>query len=142
MYVIPPHRAGTIVYSLAVATANDRCCEVDFLTFESIAVRDIHVLGDSIEVAPLMPKSGHMANQQAKVARPRSLRRCRARRRSPDAGDRQHPPTASSTTGWSATSTSVHPYDRAQKTMLVVPGSGGLSLTANESERVFSEHGR
>ena len=30
--------------------------------------RHVHVLGDSIQTAPLMPKSGHMANAQAKVA--------------------------------------------------------------------------
>jgi hypothetical protein len=35
--------------------------------------------------------------------------------------------------------TSVHAYDRAQKTMLVVPGSSGLSLTANEEEKVFAD---
>jgi NADH dehydrogenase FAD-containing subunit len=41
---------------------------VDFLSFESIKVPKIHVLGDAIQIAPLMPKSGHMANQHAKVA--------------------------------------------------------------------------
>ena len=50
-----------------VVTANDRWCDVDFLTFESIKVKNVHVLGDAIQVAPGMPKSGHMANQQAKV---------------------------------------------------------------------------
>jgi sulfide dehydrogenase [flavocytochrome c] flavoprotein chain len=35
--------------------------------------------------------------------------------------------------------TSVHAYDPAQKTMLVVPGSGGLSLTANADESKFAE---
>jgi hypothetical protein len=35
--------------------------------------------------------------------------------------------------------TSVHAYDPAQKTMLVVPGSGGLSVAASEDERVFAE---
>ena len=49
-------------------TANNRWCEVDFLSFESIKVPKIHVLGDAIQIAPAMPKSGHMANQHAKVA--------------------------------------------------------------------------
>jgi hypothetical protein len=35
--------------------------------------------------------------------------------------------------------TSVHAYDSVQKTMLVVPGSGGLSLTANENEGIFAD---
>ena len=30
--------------------------------------KDVHVLGDSIQVAPAMPKSGHMANSHGKVA--------------------------------------------------------------------------
>lgn len=28
----------------------------------------VHVIGDAIQTAPLMPKSGHMANQHGKVA--------------------------------------------------------------------------
>src|SRR4029079_1306980 len=66
--VIPPHGAGAIARSAGVVTVNDQWCEVDFLTFESVKVPRIHVLGDSIQVAPLMPKSGHMANQHGKVA--------------------------------------------------------------------------
>jgi len=38
---------------------------VDFITYESRAQKNIHVIGDAIG-APL-PKSGHMANQTAKV---------------------------------------------------------------------------
>ena len=41
---------------------------MDFLTFESIRAPGIHVLGDAIQTAPSMPKSGHMANQHGKVA--------------------------------------------------------------------------
>jgi NADH dehydrogenase FAD-containing subunit len=40
---------------------------VDFLTFESTRVKNVHVLGDAIQIATGMPKSGHMANQHAKV---------------------------------------------------------------------------
>jgi sulfide dehydrogenase [flavocytochrome c] flavoprotein subunit len=35
---------------------------------ESTAAPGVHVLGDATFPAPLMPKSGHMANQHAKVA--------------------------------------------------------------------------
>ena len=66
-YPQAPHGAGAIAHAAGVVTANGQWCEVDFLTFESIAVKNVHVLGDSIQVAPLMPKSGHMANSQAKV---------------------------------------------------------------------------
>ncbi len=136
--VIPPQRAGAIARRLGMANANDRFCQVDFLTYESTAQRGIHVLGDSIQVAPLMPKSGHMANQHAKV--------CAAAVVALLSGAEVNPMPVIANTCYSYVDdkqvghvTSVHAYDRAQKTMLVVPGSGGLSLTANEGERVFAE---
>jgi hypothetical protein len=51
-----------------LANANVRWCNVNYLTFGSTAAKDIHVLGDSIQIAPGMPKSGHMANSQAVAA--------------------------------------------------------------------------
>src|SRR5512139_510328 len=65
--VVPPMRAGNIAQQAGVITANNRWCEVDFLSFESVKVKNVHVLGDAIQIAPAMPKSGHMANQHAKV---------------------------------------------------------------------------
>ena len=64
---IPPQRASAIARSAGVVTANDRWCDVDFVTFESVKVKNVHVLGDAIQIATGMPKSGHMANQHAKV---------------------------------------------------------------------------
>ncbi len=63
--VLPPMKAGKIAEPFI--TANKRWCEVDWLTFESKAAKGVHVLGDSLQVAPLMPKSGHMANAQGKA---------------------------------------------------------------------------
>src|SRR5919106_2413006 len=65
--VVPPHRAGDIVRQAGLITANERWCGVDWTTMESVAVKDIHVLGDSTLSAPAMPKSASMANQHAKV---------------------------------------------------------------------------
>ena len=65
---IPPQSAGDIARQAGVITANNRWCEVDFLTFESVKVKHVHVLGDAIQIAPGMPKSGHMANQHGKAA--------------------------------------------------------------------------
>lgn len=66
--VIPPQRAGNIARAAGLITANNRRCGVDWLTMESVAAKDIHVLGDATLSGPGMPKSGHMANQRAKVA--------------------------------------------------------------------------
>ena len=65
--VIPPQRAGAITRQMGIANANGSFCQVDFLSYESTAQKYIHVLGDAIQTAPLMPKSGHMANQHGKV---------------------------------------------------------------------------
>jgi len=66
--VLAPVRAGALAVQAGLANVNGRWCEVDYLTFASTRARHVHVLGDSIQAAPMMPKSGHMANAQAKVA--------------------------------------------------------------------------
>jgi NADPH-dependent 2,4-dienoyl-CoA reductase/sulfur reductase-like enzyme len=131
--VIPNMRAGAIAVKSGLATANNRWCEVDFLTFESKAAKNIHVLGDSIQIAPAMPKSGHMANQHGKT--------CAAAVVSLLMG--QQPPALPiyANTCYSFVTAkdvvhvaSVHRYDATQKTMLTVPGSGGVSSSASEIE--------
>jgi len=109
-----------------LANANGRWCGVDFLTFESTQAKDIHVLGDAIQTAPLMPKSAHMANQHAKV--------CAAAVVDLLSGRAPDPHPMLTNTCYSFVSpqetihvASVHAYDADKKTLLVVPGSGGLS---------------
>src|SRR5205823_589072 len=65
--VIPPQRAVSIARMGGMANANERFCQIDFLTYESTAQRNVHILGDAIQPASLMPRSAHVANQQAKV---------------------------------------------------------------------------
>ena len=135
--VIPPQYAGAIARQLGMANANGRFCQVDFLTYESTAQKNIHVLGDAIQVAPLMPKSGHMANQQAKV--------CASAVVALLTGQEVNAAPIVANTCYSYIDdkevvhvTSVHAYDREQKTMLVVPGSGGLSPAPSAQEGVFA----
>lgn len=131
--VVPNMRAGEIAVKTGLATANNRWCEVDFLTFESKAHKNIHVLGDAIQIAPGMPKSGHMANQHGKT--------CAAAVVSLLAG--KEPPSLPlyANTCYSFVTdedvvhvASVHRYDAEKKTMLTVPGSGGVSSAASELE--------
>jgi NADPH-dependent 2,4-dienoyl-CoA reductase/sulfur reductase-like enzyme len=63
--VIPPQKAGKVAAMAGVINVDNRWCEIDFLTYESVAQPNIHVIGDAI--AAKLPKSGHMANSQAKV---------------------------------------------------------------------------
>ncbi|HVE50864.1 MAG TPA: NAD(P)/FAD-dependent oxidoreductase [Casimicrobiaceae bacterium] len=125
---LPPQRAGNIARQAGVITANNRWCEVDFLTFESIKVKNIHVLGDAIQIAPAMPKSGHMANSHAKV--------CAAAVVALITGQPVNPAPVVNNTCYSFITdrdvvhvASVHQYDRDKKTYIAVQGAGGLSQT-------------
>lgn len=131
--VIPPQGAGSIARSAGVVTANDRWCEVDFLTMESVKVPRIHILGDAIQVAANMPKSGHMANQHGKV--------CAAAVLALLDGQSVDPAPVMANTCYSFITdreavhvASVHQYDAQKKTMLPVPGAGGLSTAMNPQE--------
>jgi NADPH-dependent 2,4-dienoyl-CoA reductase/sulfur reductase-like enzyme len=131
--VIPPQRAGNIALEAGVITANGRWCEVDFLTFESIKVKGIHVLGDAIQIAPLMPKSGHMANQHAKVAAAAILNALAGK--SPNAAPVLNNACYSFITDKAAVHVaSVHQYDAEKKTLVPVPGAGGLSAAPSDVE--------
>ena len=65
--IIPPQRAGDIAVSAGLVAPGQRWCEVDWRTMESKAVPGIHVLGDATMPTSGMPKTGQMANSQAKV---------------------------------------------------------------------------
>ena len=136
--VVPPQRAGRIARDTGLITANDRWCEVDFLSYESLAVRNIHVLGDSVMGAPRMPKSGHMANQHGKV--------CAAAIIALLHGDSPNSAPLISNTCYSFVSAteaihvaSVHEYDHGERTMLPVRDAGGVSDAASEAEGRFAE---
>jgi len=63
--VIPPQRAGKIAQIVGAANVDKRWCEVDFLTYESKIISNVHIIGDSVSAA--LPKSAHMATSQARV---------------------------------------------------------------------------
>ncbi|MEO5670159.1 MAG: FCSD flavin-binding domain-containing protein [Ramlibacter sp.] len=135
--VVPDMRAGAVAVKTGLATANRRWCEVDFLTFESRAVKNVHVLGDSIQIAPAMPKSAHMANQHGKT--------CAAAVIALVTGQVVNQQPLYNNTCYSFVSdqdvvhvASVHRYDAAQKTMVAVAGSGGVSAAANELEGQYA----
>ncbi|AEG67506.1 NAD(P)/FAD-dependent oxidoreductase [Ralstonia solanacearum] len=131
--LIPPQRAGAIAVGAGLATANGRWCEVDFLTFESTVAPGVHVIGDAIQTAPLMPKSGHMANQHGKVAAAAAVAMLagRAPDRSPLYANTCYSFTAPDEAMHVAT---VHRYDATERTMLTVPGAGGLSDAPSVTE--------
>lgn len=136
--VVPPQRAGRIAADAGLITANNRWCGVDFLTYESSVVKNVHVLGDAIMAAPQMPKSGHMANQHAKV--------CAAAVVALMHGDPVNTQPLVTNTCYSFVSdkevihvASVHAYSPEKKTMEIVPGASGVSAAANELEGQYGE---
>jgi sulfite dehydrogenase len=131
--VIPPQRAGDIARQAGLVNMNNRWVGVNWLTMESTAVANIHVLGDATMSAPLMPKSGHMANQHAKVAAAAIINQLK--------GLPVNATPVVMNTCYSFVSktevvhvASVHQYNAEQKTFLTVPGSGGVSAAASELE--------
>lgn len=136
--VVPPQRAARIALDAGLITANNRWCEVDFLTYESKAVKNVHVLGDAILAAPQMPKSGHMANQHGKVCASAVIALLH--------GEQPNPEPMVTNTCYSFVSdrevihvASVHAYVAEKKTMEVVKGASGVSTAANELEGQYAE---
>jgi sulfide dehydrogenase [flavocytochrome c] flavoprotein chain len=133
--VLPPMKAGNI--AAPFITANRRWCEVDWLTYESKAAKGVHVLGDSLQIAPAMPKSGSMANAHGKVCAMAVVALVNGQ--APNAA-----PTIINTC-YSMVSdkhamhvTSVHKYDERDRTMKAVPGSGGVSGAMSELEGTYT----
>ena len=131
--VIPPQRAGDIARIAGLVNMNDRWVGVNWLTMESTARPFIHVLGDATFPAPLMPKSGHMANQQAKVAAAAIIQLLK--------GEAVNASPVVMNTCYSFVTArdvvhvaSVHQFDATEKTFKTVPGSGGVSAAANQVE--------
>jgi NADPH-dependent 2,4-dienoyl-CoA reductase/sulfur reductase-like enzyme len=131
--VLPPMRAGAIAVQTGLANSNARWCGVHYLNFESTAAKDIHVLGDSIQLASLMPKSAHMANGHAKVAAAAIVAEL--------AGWEINPAPMLTNTCYSFVDdrtvvhvASVHAYVAAEQTFRPVAGSGGLSAAPTELE--------
>ncbi|MBX9960883.1 MAG: NAD(P)/FAD-dependent oxidoreductase [Burkholderiaceae bacterium] len=135
--VLPNMSAGTIAMQTGLANANARWCNVDYQTFESTAAKDIHVIGDSVLAAPLMPKSGHMANSHGKVVAAAVVAQL--------SGLPVNPQPLLTNTCYSFVNdklvvhvASVHQYVAAEKTYKTVPGSGGVSTAPNELEGVYA----
>lgn len=133
--LIPPQRAGDL--ALPFANMNRRWVGIDWLTMQAQAAPGVHVVGDAILSAPGMPKSGHLANQQAKLAAAAVLQLLKGEAVNPD-------PLVMNTCYSFVTPdeamhvASVHRYDAAERTMKTVPGSGGVSPMASTAEAAYA----
>ena len=66
---IPDQKAGELVFTLGLVENGKKWASVDPKTFESTLIKDVYVIGDAIDSAPVteMPKSGTIANATGKV---------------------------------------------------------------------------
>lgn len=135
--LLPPMRANTIAAESGLMNAG-RWCKVDWLTLESTAAKDVHVLGDAVLAAGGMPKSGHMANAHAKVAAAAIVAQL--------SGQPVNPRPMLTNTCYSYVGdtsaihvASVHEYVAAEATFKPVPGSGGVSAQRNDAEAAYAD---
>jgi sulfite dehydrogenase len=135
--VLPPMRTADIARTAGLTTGGTHWCGVDWLSMESLAHKAIHVLGDATLSAPAMPKSGHMANSHAKVAAAAIVELMNGRQPNPQ------PVIANTCYSYvddkeAIHVASVHRYEPAQKTMVVVPGASGVSAARSELEGTYA----
>jgi NADPH-dependent 2,4-dienoyl-CoA reductase/sulfur reductase-like enzyme len=133
--VIPPQRAGKPAQMAHLLESDYPWCEVDFLSYESKQVRDVHVIGDS--VASGLPKSAHMATSQARVCASAIVELMQGR--APD------PAPVFANTCYSFVDdtqamhvANVYRYDAAKKIMVSAEG-GGVSLAPSEKEGAYAK---
>ena len=136
--VLPVMRAGALAVQTGLANANGRWCHVDFLNFASTAAKDIHVIGDAIQIAQGMPKSGHMANSHAKVAAAAIVAELQGLEVNP------HPMLTNVCMSFVDEThaihvASVHEYQAPKKSFFTIGGSGGVSDARSDLESRYAD---
>jgi NADPH-dependent 2,4-dienoyl-CoA reductase/sulfur reductase-like enzyme len=136
--VLPVMRAGALAVNTGLANANARWCHVNFLNFESTAAKDIHVIGDAIQIAQGMPKSGHMANSHAKVTAAAIVAELQGLEVNP------HPMLTNVCMSFVDDQhvihvASVHEYQAPTKSFFTIGGSGGVSDVRSDLEGRYAD---
>jgi NADPH-dependent 2,4-dienoyl-CoA reductase/sulfur reductase-like enzyme len=139
--IIPPQRAGkpaqmTSINGQLVGLNNvdKRWCEVDFLSYESKLAANVHVIGDAVSAA--LPKSAHMATNQAKICANAIVQLM--------TGQAPDPLPVFANTCYSYVTdksamhvANVYRFDAAKKIMLSAEG-GGVSMSPSEKEGAYA----
>jgi NADPH-dependent 2,4-dienoyl-CoA reductase/sulfur reductase-like enzyme len=129
---IPPHRAGTLASDMGLVTVGGRWVGVDTLTYESVVAPKVHVIGDAIGTA--QPKSGHVANAEAKVAADAIINLLGGKpvNQTPVTSSACYSPVTMSTASWL---TGVYQYDTTSRTMKIKTiGEAPTISTSNFSD--------
>ncbi len=133
--IIPPQRAGKPAQMAQLNNVDKRWCEVDFLSYESKLAPNVHVIGDAVSAA--LPKSAHMATNQAKICANAIVQLM--------AGFAPDPAPVFANTCYSYVNdisamhvAHVYRYDAVKKAMLPAEG-GGVSNSPSEKEGTYAE---
>lgn len=135
MNIIPPQRAGKVAQQAGLNNVDKRWCEVDFLTYESKVLPHVHVIGDAVSAA--LPKSAHMATNQAKI--------CASAIVQVLSGQQPDPNPVFANTCYSFVTdksamhvANVYRYDAIKKIMVSAEG-GGVSAFPSDIEGAYAE---
>ena len=122
--VIPPQSAGAIILNSGLANIGGRWAGVNPLRYESTAVPNIHIIGDSQGTG--QPKAGHIANAEAKVCADAIIRLLAGGQpyAAPVTNSACYSPISATTASWL---TAVYAYDQTSGTMKLVPESFGAA---------------
>jgi NADPH-dependent 2,4-dienoyl-CoA reductase/sulfur reductase-like enzyme len=135
---IPDHKAGGFLHDNGLVDDQaGRWVRINPLNYAALAQPDIHVIGDS--QATGQPKSGHMANAQAKVCADAILREFAGEQPNPQPSTASacFSPITRDTAGWL---TAVFQYDLASGAMKLVPESFAEAdrVTKDNYEEMFA----
>jgi NADH dehydrogenase FAD-containing subunit len=134
--VVPPMRAATITGMAGVRDGNDGTwCTINYRTFESTVIPNVHILGDS--ALTNFPKSGSVANNTGKMCAAAIAEMLNGR--DPDAA----PVVTNTCYSSSGAGTAFHVatvfrYDAAGNKMVAQKG-GGVSKVESELEMAYME---
>jgi NADPH-dependent 2,4-dienoyl-CoA reductase/sulfur reductase-like enzyme len=135
--LVPPNRAASVCAMAGVRDANSGTwCTIDYRTFESKVVKNVHILGDS--ALTNFPKSGSVANNTGKM--------CAYALSEQFAGRQADPAPVVTNTCYSGTGmgtafhvATVFRWDEAKQSMVPPKDASGISKEESELEMAFME---
>ncbi|MEW6132325.1 MAG: NAD(P)/FAD-dependent oxidoreductase [Pseudomonadota bacterium] len=136
MNVVPRQRAGELCALAGVRNdAGGNWCAVNFTTFESTAVPNVHIIGDSVSAS--LPKSGHMATNHAKICAAAIVELLAGRQpeAAPVIANTCYSDTSDTTGGHVA---NVYRYN-AEKKAYIDAGGGGATPKGDELNHAYAE---
>ena len=133
---VPNQKAGELVFTLGLVEPGKKWASVDAKSFESTLVKDVYVIGDAIDSAPVteMPKSGTIANATAKVVAENLVRIFAGKEpRVPLVGNTCYSLVSEKEGIWIAT---LYEYDAAKNKIVTRNGANGIPKAASVENKI------